>query len=272
MYQVMIVDDEPTSVNLLKTVIEKKCDGFQVTEIAYDGTEAMEKLKGVQPDILITDIQMQVMSGLELVKRIREKYPEMLCVLVSGYQEFEYAKQAIQYRVSDYILKPIVPSDIKKLFVKLGKKLKQTYYYQRNILIHRMVNQLPVDEIEIEKYFQSNCYYGAIVRRNGILSRFSDRCNSEVFSDINEWMISYGRDDQETLYLCPEEIVCGDYVDIISHQITKEQPEAEYITTVIFREPFARQTIGNMIKRLYRVLDESIILGKNQMLIMNTGE
>lgn len=52
----------------------------------------------------------------------------------------------------------------------------------------------------------------------------------------------------------------------------KEQPEAEYITTVIFREPFARQTIGNMIKRLYRVLDESIILGKNQMLIMNTGE
>ena len=62
-----IVDDEPTSVNLLKTVIEKKCDGFQVTEIAYDGTEAMEKLKGVQPDILITDIQMQVMSGLEPV-------------------------------------------------------------------------------------------------------------------------------------------------------------------------------------------------------------
>ena len=108
MYQVMIVDDEPTSVNLLKTVIEKKCDGFQVTEIAYDGTEAMEKLKGVQPDILITDIQMQVMSGLELVKRIRGKYPEMLCVLVSGYQEFEYAKQAIQYRVSDYILKKTV--------------------------------------------------------------------------------------------------------------------------------------------------------------------
>ena len=113
MYQVMIVDDEPTSVNLLKMVIEKKCDGFQVAEIAYDGTEAMEKLKEFQPDIVITDIQMQVMSGLELVKRIREKYPEMFCVLVSGYQEFDYAKQAIQYRVSDYILKPIVPSDIK---------------------------------------------------------------------------------------------------------------------------------------------------------------
>ena len=79
MYQVMIVDDEPTSVNLLKTVIEKKCDGFQVTEIAYDGTEAMEKLKGVQPDILITDIQMQVMSGLELVKRIGEISGNALC-------------------------------------------------------------------------------------------------------------------------------------------------------------------------------------------------
>lgn len=267
-YQVMIVDDEPTSVNLLKTVIEKKCDRFQVTEIAYDGTEALEKLKDIQPDILITDIQMQVMSGLELIKKIREKNPEMLCVLVSGYQEFEYAKRAIEYRVSDYILKPIVPAEIKKLFEKLEKKLEQKYYRQRNALIHRMVNHIPVEENEIVKYFQSNRYYGAIVRRNGILSRFSDRCNSEVFSDINEWMISYGRDDQETLYLCPEEIVCGDYVDIITHQIKKEQPEAEYITTVIFREAFTRQTIGNMIKRLYRVLDESIILGKNQMLIM----
>ena len=142
-YQVMIVDDEPTSVNLLKTVIEKKCDRFQVTEIAYDGTEALEKLKDIQPDILITDIQMQVMSGLELIKKIREKNPEMLCVLVSGYQEFEYAKRAIEYRVSDYILKPIVPAEIKKLFEKLEKKLEQKYYRQRNALIHRMVNHIP---------------------------------------------------------------------------------------------------------------------------------
>ena len=94
----------------------------------------------------------------------------------------------------------------------------------------------------------------------------------EVFSDINEWMISYGRDDQETLYLCPEEIVCGDYVDIISHQIKKEQPEAEYVTTVILRDAFHREKIGDMIKKLYRVLDESIIIGKKQILIMNTGE
>ena len=70
----------------------------------------------------------------------------MLCVLVSGYQEFEYAKRAIEYRVSDYILKPIVPAEIKKLFEKLEKKLEQKYYRQRNALIHRMVNHIPVEE------------------------------------------------------------------------------------------------------------------------------
>lgn len=272
MYQVMIVDDEPTAVKLLQAVIEKKCSGFHVAETAYDGMEALEKLRDFQPDVLITDIQMQVMSGLELVKNVRERYPEMLCVIVSGYQEFEYAKQAIKYRVSDYILKPIIPSEMEKLFLRLEKRLKQNDYRQRNILIHRMVNELPIEKDEISRYFHSQSYYGAIVRRNGILSRFSDRCSKEVFSDINEMMTAYGRDDQETLYLCPEEIICGDYVDIISRQIKKEQPEAEYVTTVIFRKTTEPDNIGAMIRRLYRVLDESIILGKNQTLIMDNGE
>ena len=60
----------------------------------------MEKIKEARPDVLITDIQMPVMNGLELVRMAKELYPGLICVIVSGYQEFEYAKQAIQYGVT----------------------------------------------------------------------------------------------------------------------------------------------------------------------------
>lgn len=272
MYQVMIVDDEPAAVNLLKTLIEKKIDRFEPASIAYDGKEALDILEKQRPDVLITDIQMPVISGLELVRRAKELYPDLVCVIVSGYQEFEYAKQAIQYGVTEYILKPIVPSDMRKLFEKIGEKLGAEYYRQRNLLIHRMVNEVPVKKEDLRRYFQSGRYYGAVVRRNGLPCRFGDNIKTEVFSDINEWMITYGRDDQETLYLCPEEIVYGDYVEMIQRQIKKEQPEAAYVTTVIFRKSVTGEEIGTMVRELYRVLDGSIILGKDQMILKDDGK
>lgn len=88
-------------------------------------------------------------------------------MIVSGYQEFEYAKQAIAFGVCDYILKPIVPSEFAKLITKIEEKLRQKYYKERNVLMHRMVNELPVDEKALRRYFQSENYYGAIVRLNG---------------------------------------------------------------------------------------------------------
>lgn len=272
MYQVMVVDDEPAAVNLIRTVVEKKIDRFTVSDTAYDGKEAMEKIKEARPDVLITDIQMPVMNGLELVRMAKELYPGLICVIVSGYQEFEYAKQAIQYGVTEYILKPIVPSDMRKVFEKIGEKLAVEYYRQRNLLIHRMVNDIPTKKEEIGRYFQGGRYYGAVIRRNGLPCHFADHVKTEVFSDINEWMITYGRDDQETLYLCPEEIVCGDYVEMIKRQIKKEQPEAAYETSIIFRKSVPGEEIGIMVRELYRVLDGSVILGKNQTIIADDGK
>lgn len=272
MYQVMVVDDEPAAVNLIKTVIEKKCERFTVSTFAYDGREALDKLKKEVPDVLITDIHMPVMSGLDLVKEARSLYPNLCCVIVSGYQEFEYAKQAIRYGVSDYILKPIVPSDMRQLFEKIAEGLGAEHYKKRKNLIHRMVNEIPVKKEEVRRYFQAERYYGAVVRRNGLPCHFTESSQTEVFSDINEWMITYGRDEQETLYLCPEEIVCGEYVEMIQRQIEKEQPEAAYVTTVIFRNPVEPEELGNMVKRLYRVLDGSIVLGKDQTILMDDGK
>lgn len=273
LYRVMVVDDEPTAVNLIKTIIEKKCGQFEVAAIAYDGREALEKLQECRPDVLITDIQMPVLDGLGLLEKCSELYPDLISVVVSGYQEFEYAKEAMRFGVSDYILKPIVPSELKELFEKIEKLLKKKYYRGRNQLMHRMVNDVSVDEEELRYYFHSVSYYGAIVRLNGLPTRFSERGQKEIFSDIDEWMLTYGRDDRETLYLCPGEILFGrDYVDTIKKHISKEQPDASYVTTVICKNPVNVSQIGTVIKALYRVLDSSLVIGKSQVILLEHGE
>lgn len=270
MYQVMLADDEPTALNLLQMIIEKKCEGFQVAGIAYNGQEALEKMKSLHPDVLITDIQMPVMNGLDLIGKAKEEDSDLVSIVISGYQEFEYAKTAMRYGVTDYILKPIVPSELCALLEKVKNRLDIRYYRNRNALMHRLVNEIPISEEELKRYFQSPRYYGAITRRNGLPIRFSERGQKEIFSDIHEWMLTYGRDDQETLYLCPEELVEeGQYVEMIKRQIGKEQPDASYLTTVICKKAASVDQIGEMVKGLYRMLDTSIVLGKSQTLFLD---
>ena len=266
----MLADDEPTALNLLQMIIDKKCEGFQVAEIAYNGQEALEKMKKFHPDVLITDIQMPVMNGLDLIGKAKEENGDLVSIVISGYQEFEYAKTAMRYGVTDYILKPIVPSELCSLLEKVKNRLDINYYRNRNALMHRLVNEIPVSEEELKRYFQSARYYGAITRRNGLPTRFSERGQKEIFSDIHEWMLTYGRDDQETLYLCPEELVEEEqYVEMIKRQIGKEQPDASYLTTVICKKAASVDQIGEMVKGLYRMLDTRIVLGKSQTLFLD---
>lgn len=112
MYNVMVVDDEPLVREFLKETIPNLNNRFAVTADAMDGHEAFEIIMGHPIDLVITDIKMPVMDGLELCKRIRERYPDMQIIIISGYDDFSYAKKAIQYRVSEYLLKPIINEEL----------------------------------------------------------------------------------------------------------------------------------------------------------------
>ena len=74
---------------------------------AENGEDALEKIEALEPDLILTDIRMPYMDGLTLAERVRQKYPSMKIVIFSGYDDFEYAKQAIKLNVTEYILKPV---------------------------------------------------------------------------------------------------------------------------------------------------------------------
>ena len=101
MFKVLIADDEPAALTLISSIIEKKCPDFEVTATAENGKEALDKVRGLHPDLVISDVKMPLMSGIELVSAIRQEVPEIYSVIVSGYAELEYVQSAIHSSVCD---------------------------------------------------------------------------------------------------------------------------------------------------------------------------
>lgn len=105
MYKVIIVDDEKPARELLKMSLEWEKSGFQIVAEARDGEEALEMYQKYSPDLVITDIQMPVMDGIELIRKIKEKKPSQKFVILSCHESFAYAKQAMKMGVEDYLIK-----------------------------------------------------------------------------------------------------------------------------------------------------------------------
>lgn len=117
-YKVMIVDDEfIIRDGLLSFKWERY--GFRAIAGASDGEEALALMAEEPVDLVVTDIRMSVMDGLELSEKIQEQYPATKIVILTGYKEFDYAKRAIQAGVVEYLLKPVDLSDMEKLLSKV---------------------------------------------------------------------------------------------------------------------------------------------------------
>lgn len=122
-YTVLVAEDEPLIMESIVRHIETADQGFAVVGAVNNGEKAWELIQQQIPHILFSDIQMPVMSGLELLKKTGEEYPDILKVVISGYADFEYARKAIDYGVQEYMLKPILHEDMVKTLHKLRVKL-----------------------------------------------------------------------------------------------------------------------------------------------------
>lgn len=123
--RVMIVDDEAVIRDGLRTFIDWEAAGFDEVVDAKNAMEAMEKMERNLPDLIITDIFMPEMSGLDFAKKIRERYPSIRFVILTGYEKFEYAKEAIEIGVAKYMVKPIFPEELKQVVESLRDEILQ---------------------------------------------------------------------------------------------------------------------------------------------------
>ncbi|MCQ2524771.1 MAG: response regulator, partial [Lachnospiraceae bacterium] len=112
--KVFLVEDEYIIREGIKNIINWEGNGYTFCGEAADGELALPLISKTQPDIVITDIKMPFMDGLELSRLIKQKYPNIEIIILSGYDEFDYAKQGISIGVAQYLLKPISGADLLK--------------------------------------------------------------------------------------------------------------------------------------------------------------
>lgn len=122
--RVVVAEDEPLILNSIKKKIEAANKNFHVVATAEDGQTALESIAVHSPDILFTDIQMPVMDGIGLIKNVSEKYPKIMIVVISGYNNFKYAQMAIKYGVKEYLLKPVKKAELSETLLRLSARVQ----------------------------------------------------------------------------------------------------------------------------------------------------
>ncbi len=197
MYKVLLVDDEALTREAISENIRWEEMGFEFLGSCENGKEAMERIRKTPPDLLLTDINMPYVDGLELARYAHENYPDTRTVIISGYDEFEYAKQAVRYQVMEYILKPVTPTELMEMLARARasldersmrsrtlKKLKGAYVSNRPFLRGRFLNSLlrgnerpegleeKMEELEISL---SGRFYNTAIVEGDDLSPFLNR-------------------------------------------------------------------------------------------------
>lgn len=118
-YKVVVAEDEPLILSNVVKKITNMNIGFNVVGTADDGKTALEMVEKHSPDVLVTDICMPVMDGLELLKIMSSKHPYIKKIVISGYDEFKYAQQALNYEAVVYLLKPLKAKELLAAFSKI---------------------------------------------------------------------------------------------------------------------------------------------------------
>lgn len=125
MIDVVIVEDEIWIARMILKIIDWEALGLRITNIYYDGNEALIGIKKHKPQLVLTDIRMPGITGLDIVSEIHESNPDIMFIIISGYNDFEYAQTALSYGALGYLLKPIDENELKKVVIKARELIEQ---------------------------------------------------------------------------------------------------------------------------------------------------
>lgn len=196
MFSVQIVDDEPIVRMGLKKLIPWEQLDFHAVYEAQNGQEALQQLEEHEIDLIITDIEMPIMNGMEYIRRVKELKGKQAIVILTAYAEFEYAKSAIEYGVAGYILKPIVEGQIIETLEQVKKNLavsmdrsftreKDKKLIEAVLLTDKKAFELLKSIIEEETRYDKEDISGMCVRFSYILEEIVQTVNKK-YCNLNK--------------------------------------------------------------------------------------
>ena len=174
-YKVVVAEDEIPILDNLVGKIKSLPLPFTIVGTATNGLDALDLIKEHKSDILITDIRMPIMDGLELTKEAKQVNPSLKIVIISGYSEFEYAQQSIRYGVTDYLLKPIKIETLEETLQNICRNLEKIYHDTTcNIITNQLSGKTNSKTLPYE--FKGQKFYMYLV----CLGNLYENCSNEL--------------------------------------------------------------------------------------------
>ena len=157
-YTVIVAEDEELLLNNLVQKVGKADPDFQVVGTAQTGAQALSLVEKLHPDLIITDIRMPVMDGISLLTRVGSQFPFIKFIITSGFSDFEYAKKAIALKVSDYLLKPVDPDELRESLQKIKRDFQISRKDYKSVFSAGTAAKTPSQIASILKDFIVNNY------------------------------------------------------------------------------------------------------------------
>lgn len=177
MYKLLVVEDEEKIREGLISAVDWKSYNIKICAHASNGKDALLYFEKHQPNIILTDIQMPKMSGLELIQQAKNAGFNFEAIILTGYKDFNYAKQSIDLNVFDYILKPVQPDEILATVLKVAEKIQKKEFMDRQLNL-------------LEHYSDQNIYTAKIEVLNNWLLRSNQLPIEDMKGIINELQVN----------------------------------------------------------------------------------
>lgn len=180
MLKVVVADDEEHICRLIFALVDWDAMGMEVVGFASNGIEAVDLVEKHHPSILITDIRMPGCDGMELIKQVKTSSPEIEVIIISGHAHFPYARTAIQYNVSNYLLKPINKTELNQSLLQIGNRIKERRNSESGL--QRLVEQRENVKQQMRNQLISQLLEGTVIEPDAALLR--ERCGLEIEGDV----------------------------------------------------------------------------------------
>lgn len=260
MFKVLIAEDEPPIMRMIKSTLESVDSDFKVTECCINGKNAVEKLKNEDFDIVITDIKMPIMTGIELAGWIYQNKPDTKVIIVSGYSDFEYARKALEYKVFDYLLKPISKDKVSELTQRIKSEIadKNKMFDENNTIV-------------ILACAGAYLLYGSEVLLPG--ERFWTDSGIDAFMDnllttSEEYIFFNSNMLSERLMVITAET--EERQEELIHKIYDEFSTKNLPMTIVYQKGVLFKDTGKYFSKLREQLIKHLILNKSQLLCCNS--
>lgn len=297
MLKVLLADDEPLMLEGLCFLVDWTELGFEICGTAMDGDDALQLIQSLKPDLVITDVRMPVIDGLELIKQVQGGALQPKFIIISGYADFQYAKTAIQYGVCNYLTKPLDEGELESAVKNIASEIRserksdayrraETAYVQTELLsqlltreyapqeLEQAVRQLPIGD---DSRIRCMLVYGAALEHGNVrgcqlldrLSRLAEQQIEHITvlpfvigQDKHGYVLISGPDGPElTPLLVTRFIRCirNDYEENVTFSVSDEH-RGPYSLNTVFQEAVAAgvSRLDNRHQEVYYYEEENL--------------